>query len=136
MVDGGFDPLHAGHVKYFEEAAGLGLPVLCNVSCDAYVATKHPVLLPERQRVALIDAIRWIAFVHLSRTTTAAVLEELRPRYYVKGGDWRDRLPAEEVDVCRRNDIEPVFLETVIESSSGLLARYRASESQSDTLIR
>ncbi|NDI10852.1 MAG: hypothetical protein EBY74_07690, partial [Actinobacteria bacterium] len=31
MVDGSFDPLHDGHIEYFRQAAGLGLPVLCNV---------------------------------------------------------------------------------------------------------
>ena len=32
MVDGGFDPLHHGHIAYFEAAAGLGAAgarVLC-----------------------------------------------------------------------------------------------------------
>src|SRR5437879_6024227 len=36
MVDGAFDPIHPGHIAYIEAAAGLGLPVLCNVSSDQY----------------------------------------------------------------------------------------------------
>jgi cytidyltransferase-like protein len=124
MVDGGFDPLHAGHVDYFREAAALGLPVLCNVSSDAYVATKHPPLLPEEQRVRVLDAIRYLDYVHLSRTTTADVLGLLRPRYYVKGDDWRDKLPEDELRVCAANGIEIVYLETVTQSSSSLLERF------------
>ncbi len=31
MVAGGFDPLHDGHVAYFQAAADLGLPVVCSV---------------------------------------------------------------------------------------------------------
>src|SRR5207244_10086898 len=45
MVDGGFDPLHAGHVAYFREAAALGDPVLCNLATDEWVARKPPPLL-------------------------------------------------------------------------------------------
>lgn len=126
MVDGGFDPLHAGHVEYFQAAAALGLPVLCNVSGDSYVACKHPPLLPEAQRLRVIDALRDIDYTHLSHETTAAVLELLQPRLYVKGADWRDRLPQPELDACARHGVEVVFLDTVLDSSSRLLERYRA----------
>ena len=39
MVSGGFDPLHEGHIECFRQAAALGLPVLCNVSSDEFVAS-------------------------------------------------------------------------------------------------
>lgn len=137
MVDGGFDPLHGGHVDYFREAASLGAPVLCNVSGDAYIARKHPPLLPESERVKVIDALRHIDYVHLSRTTTAAVLARLGPRFYVKGADWRERLPAEEMEVCRAEGVEIVFLDTVTNSSTGLvqaLAARLSKESDADHL--
>lgn len=127
MVDGGFDPLHAGHVRYFEEAHSLGAPVLCNVSGDAYVSRKHPPLLPEDQRVLVIDALRPVDYTHLSRTTTADVLRALCPRFYVKGRDWADRLPGEELAACEEVGTEVVFLDTVLDSSTALLERYRAS---------
>jgi D-beta-D-heptose 7-phosphate kinase/D-beta-D-heptose 1-phosphate adenosyltransferase len=121
MVDGGFDPLHAGHVEYFRAAAELGVPVLCNVTGDAYVSTKHPPLLREQDRAAVIDAIRYIDYVHVSGMSTADVLRRLRPRYYVKGADWRDRLPEEELEVCRSAGIDVVFLDTVTNSSTSLI---------------
>lgn len=125
MVDGGFDPLHQGHVEYFRVAAAtLRAPVLCNVASDTYVAKKHPPLLPEEQRAAVIDAIRYIDLTHLSRTSTAEVLRELQPLYYVKGIDWRDRLPPEELDVCRSLGIEVVYVDTPIDSSSEILERF------------
>jgi cytidyltransferase-like protein len=128
MVDGGFDPLHAGHIEYFRRAAELGCPVLCNVISDSYVSTKHPPLLPEEQRVRVIDAIRYIEYTHLaSGITTADVLRELRPRFYVKGRDWDGRLPEEEVEICERFGVEIVFLDTVLDSSSRILAEYVAS---------
>ncbi len=124
MVDGGFDPLHGGHIAYFRAAAELGAPVLCNLASDDYVARKHPPLLPQADRAAVIDAIRWIDFVHLSTTTTAGVLELLRPRYYVKGADWEGRLPPEEARLCAEHGIEVVYLDTVLDSSSAILERY------------
>ena len=123
MVDGGFDPLHDGHVRYFREAREFGAPVLCNVSGDVYVSRKHPPLLPEDQRVVVIDALRDVDYTHLSQTTTAWVLGELRPRYYVKGADWRGRLPEEETEVCAEMGVEIVFLDTVFDSSTALLER-------------
>jgi cytidyltransferase-like protein len=124
MVDGGFDPLHPGHMNYFRAAAELGLPVLCNVSADSWVSRKHRPLLSQAERGALLDAIRWIAFVHLSSVSTAEVIRELRPRYYAKGVDWRGRLPDDETSVCRDVGTEVVFLDTMTHSSSDILERY------------
>lgn len=125
MVDGGFDPLHPGHLAYFRAAAGLGAPVLCNVTADPWVARKHPVLLGQADRAALIDALQPIDYVHLAQGTTEAVLQELAPRYYVKGADWRDRLPPAELRACAEMDTEVVFLDTVIDSSTEIVRDYR-----------
>jgi cytidyltransferase-like protein len=124
MVDGGFDPIHDGHIDYFREASELGSPVLCNVSSDAWVETKHPPLLGHMQRARIIDAIRYIDYVHVSETSTAEVLETLVPEMYVKGVDWEGRLSAEETELCRALGIQIVFLDTVSESSSRILSAY------------
>ena len=124
MVDGGFDPLHAGHIEYLREAQQLGLPLLCNVASGPYVATKRREFLPEAQRAAIIDSIRYVSFTHVNETTTAAILRELEPSYYIKGKDWEGRLPQEELDVCREHGIEIVYLDTVLGSSSKILTDY------------
>jgi glycerol-3-phosphate cytidylyltransferase len=124
MVDGGFDPIHAGHIAYFREAAALGSPVLCNVSPDDWVARKHRPLLSHRDRAEVVDAIRYVDYTHISDIATAEVLRLLKPRLYVKGADWRDRLPERETAVCREEGIEVVFLETVLDSSTAILRRY------------
>jgi len=128
MVDGAFDPLHRGHVEYFRAASDLGVPLLCNVASDAYVRTKHPPLLPEEQRAAVVDAIRYIAYTHVNRFDTETVLRELRPRYYIKGKDWDGRLPAEQVAICREHGIDIVYLDTVLDSSSRLLQQYASQQ--------
>ncbi len=123
MVDGGFDPLHEGHVAYFKEAKALGMPLLCNLSSDAYISTKHPIVLPQSKRAALIDALEPVDYVHCSSMTTAEILEHARPKYYVKGKDWENRLPDVELAVCKRHGIEVVYLDTVLESSTNLVRR-------------
>lgn len=129
MVDGAFDPLHRGHIEYFKAARALGAPVLCNVASDRYVRTKHRPLLPEDQRAAIIDAIRHIDFVHIYQIDTETVLRQLRPRFYVKGSDWRERgLPAEQLAICREHGIEIVYLDTVLDSSSRILKEYCAPQ--------
>lgn len=130
MVDGAFDPLHRGHIEYFRAAVDLGAPLLCNVASDRYVRTKHPPLLPEDQRAAIVDAIRYVTYTHISRFDTETVLRQLRPRYYVKGRDWDGRLPAEQVAICQEHRIGIVYLDTQVDSSSRILERY-ALEQQS-----
>jgi len=131
MVDGAFDPLHPGHIEYFKAAAALGSPVLCNVASDRYVRTKHPPLLREEQRAAVLDAIRYIDYVHIYQIDTETVLQQLRPRYYVKGSDWRERgLPPEQAVICREHGIEIVYLDTVLDSSTRLLQQIVDQDTQ------
>jgi len=122
MVDGAFDPLHRGHIEYFRAAAEqLDVPLLCNVASDRYVWTKHPPLLPEEQRAAIVDAIRFISYTHVNQFDTETILRELQPKYYVKGKDWDGRLPPEQVQICRELGIEVVYLDTVFDSSTRIL---------------
>jgi cytidyltransferase-like protein len=122
MVDGAFDPLHRGHIEYFRAAAEqLDVPLLCNVASDRYVWSKHPPLLPEDQRAAIVDAIRFISYTHINQFDTETILRELQPKYYVKGKDWEGRLPPEQETICREYGIEVVYLDTVFDSSTRIL---------------
>ena len=126
MVDGCFDPLHKGHVEYFRHAATLGASVLCNLAADEYILRmkKRAPLLPEEHRAAVIDAMRSIDFVFVTRHGTLWSLERLRPSHYVKGADWRGKLPGEQVEACRRLGIEIVYADCVLDSSTRLLESF------------
>lgn len=129
MVDGSFDPLHEGHIAYFRGAAKFGLPVLCNVAPDRWTVSKHSVLLSQPQRGIVLDAIRYISYVHLAMISTCDVLEMLRPRMYVKGNDWlaRGGVPESEQMLCQSLGIEVKYLDTVFNSSTQILARWSSS---------
>ncbi len=138
MVDGGFDPLHVGHVRYFTEAARSGFPVLCNLRCDDYLLQEkgRPPLVPDAKRAELIDAFKAIQYVYICRTSTADTLKRLKPLQYIKGADWKKRgLPPEQIRICDEEGIEIVYLETMFDSSSNVaeaftrdLARRYSSE--------
>jgi cytidyltransferase-like protein len=131
MVDGAFDPLHRGHIEYFRLASErLDVPLLCNVASDRYVEGKHPPLLPENDRAAVVDAIRYISYTHVNQFDTETVLRQLRPRYYVKGSDWRGRLPPEQVTICGEHGVEIVYLDTMLDSSSRLLQEFCRKSAQ------
>jgi len=127
MVDGSFDPLHDGHIAYFQAAAELNRPVLCNIADDAWTESKHLVLLPQDQRARVIDAIRFVTYVHVSRHSTRDVLAQLRPHSYVKGADWirRGGVPADEAKLCAELGIEVRYVDTVLNSSTQLINRIR-----------
>ena len=125
MVSGGFDPLHPGHLAYFRAAAELGSPLLVNVSGDDWVGRKHVPLLTQGERIQVIDALEMVDYVHAEHGTTAEVLAALRPRYFAKGADWEGRLPEDELAVCEDNDVEIVFLDTVVDSSTDVLRRFK-----------
>ena len=129
MVDGSFDPLHDGHIEYFRAAAAVGHPLLCNIASDKWTESKHRVLLSQQQRGVVIDAIEFVSFVHLSATTTLNVLELLQPKVYIKGSDWvaRGGVPSDEKEICQKLGIEIMYLDTVTNSSSRLLAEWSAS---------
>ena len=126
MVDGAFDPLHPGHVAYFEGAAKLGVPVLCNLASDCYVNGKHAPFLPQIERAKLIDSLKPITYVHPNPYDTETALKELQPKYYVKGNDWVGRLPDEQVRICQEQGTEIVYLDTVLDSSTDILRRFLA----------
>lgn len=56
LVTGGFDPLHSGHLAYFNEAKKLGDKLIVGVNSDAWLTRKkgRP-FMPFRERIALID---------------------------------------------------------------------------------
>ena len=125
MVDGCFDPLHHGHIRYFQLARSLGAPLFCYVSGDHYLVNKHKPLLEGQKRILVIDAIKHIDKCFLGSTSTADALRIVQPKRYVKGIDWKERgLPDVEIDICREFNIQVEFVDASLDSSSSILNNY------------
>ncbi|HET8643061.1 MAG TPA: PfkB family carbohydrate kinase [Pseudonocardiaceae bacterium] len=95
---GCFDLVHAGHVATLEAARRLGDCLVVCINSDASVAAlkgpERPVV-PAADRARLLQALACVdAVVVFDEATPHAVLRQLRPDVWVKGGDYFDG-PAE-----------------------------------------
>jgi D-beta-D-heptose 7-phosphate kinase/D-beta-D-heptose 1-phosphate adenosyltransferase len=118
-VSGGFDPIHIGHLNYLREAKKLALSKRCKLmvllDSQEYLVMKgkgHPFYPTYEEREEIVNAIRYVDLVVPQiEVSTALSLEYYKPMIFAKGGDRASLkdLPEEEVEVCKRNDIEIVF---------------------------
>ena len=123
LVGGAFDPLHEGHLAYFEEARRLG-PLVCAVSPDPTVAAKGKTpCLPELTRLKVLNACSLVEHVTLA-ADKAAVIRALQPVAYVVGMDHVESLPDDERAACEDVGTRIVFVDCREASSSDLLADY------------
>lgn len=102
FTNGSFDLLHAGHVRYLRDAASLGDLLVVGLNSDASVRSyKDPrrPIIPQDDRAELLAALEMVDYVVLFEEDTAeALVTELRPDIYVKGGDYQAReLPEARV---------------------------------------
>src|ERR1035437_946688 len=67
MVSGGFDPVHIGHVRMFEEAKKLGDELVVLLNNDNWLKLKKGyVFMPEHERKEIIEAFSVVDRVILS----------------------------------------------------------------------
>jgi len=89
---GCFDLLHAGHVRALEAARALGDCLIVCLNSDASVRrVKGPdrPLVPQDERAGVLAALRCVdAVTVFDEDDPRAVLRELRPHVWAKGGDY------------------------------------------------
>lgn len=110
MVSGGFDPVHIGHVRMFEEAKKLGDELVVLLNNDNWLKLKKGyVFMPEQERKEIIEAFevvdRVILTSHEENTKDISISKDLlalRPHIFAKGGDRNvGNIPTPEVSVCQ-----------------------------------
>lgn len=93
FTNGVFDLLHPGHVMYLGAARELGCSLLVAVNTDASArrlgkGPERPINC-ERDRAFMVEALECVSAVMLfDEDTPCALLEQVRPEVYVKGGDY------------------------------------------------
>ena len=130
IVDGCFDPLHAGHLRYLAEAYRLFGPLTALMASDDDIRAKgREPLMPAEARCAVVGALRWVESTRVKDRPLRAMVEALggieRVRL-VKGSDWRGRLPAEW------EGLRVEYLDTPRESSSEILTDWVTRQSEAD----
>lgn len=133
-VSGGFDPLHIGHVRMFEEARKLGDKLVVILNNDNWLQKKKGVVfMPARERKELIASLRSVDAVVLTRhpknptdMSVVGELQRVRPHIFANGGD-RTKKNVPEVAVCKDINCKMVFNVGdggKVQSSSWLLKGY------------
>ena len=100
-VNGCFDILHVGHLRFLEEARTMGDSLTVLINSDASVARYKGVtrpVFPERFRTAALRALRSVdEVVVFQGDNPLAELQGLRPAIHVKGGSYEpDRVRQEQ----------------------------------------
>jgi len=64
LVTGGFDPLHSGHIAYFEAAKKLGDQLVVGINSDAWlVRKKGRTFMPLKERVTIVKNLKNVDWV-------------------------------------------------------------------------
>lgn len=93
FTNGCFDLLHAGHVRYLQQARGLGDALAVGLNSDRSVrelkGEGRPVNV-EADRAEVLAALGCVDYVVVFDGKRATdVLNTVRPQVYAKGGDYR-----------------------------------------------
>jgi D-beta-D-heptose 7-phosphate kinase/D-beta-D-heptose 1-phosphate adenosyltransferase len=134
-VSGGFDPIHIGHVRMFNEAKALGDKLIVIINNDAWLRTKKgQEFMSAEERKEIIEAFEAVDDVvvtsHGENDPDRSVCRELasiRPHIFANGGDRKpDGDPVPEVILCEELGIEMLYNIGVggkVQSSSWLIKR-------------
>ena len=111
MVSGGFDPVHAGHIRMIRDAANFGDVIVIANSDDWLYRKKGFIFMEWEKRVEILNAIKGVVLVDSVDDTDGTVCEaikRLKPTYFANGGDRGDS-NTPEMDVCKRLDIQMIW---------------------------
>jgi rfaE bifunctional protein nucleotidyltransferase chain/domain len=135
LCHGVFDLLHIGHIRYFEQASGMGDVLVVTVTPDQYVDKgPHRPAFNETLRVEAVASLNCVDYVAVNEWPTAEkALQKLRPDVYVKGSDFATsasdstgKLALEE-KVVKEIGSEMAFTEDIVFSSTNLINRFLSS---------
>lgn len=101
FTNGCFDLLHAGHVRYLNEARALGDAMVVALNSDASVRELKGPTRPvneEHDRAEVMAALRAVdAVVIFGEARATGLIQTIKPHIYAKGGDYTvESLNAEE----------------------------------------
>lgn len=108
-VSGYFDPLHVGHIEYFQLAKKLGDKLIVILNNDEQAKLKKGnSFMPLEERKRILEAIKFVDEVVISIDKDSSVCESLKaikPHIFAKGGDrFAGEIP--ETQICKELGIE------------------------------
>lgn len=139
LVTGGFDPLHSGHIAYFNAAKELGDKLVVGVNTDAWLTRKkgRP-FMPATERVPIIQNLKMVDHCILfgdDDNTAIEAIKNVKMMYpdaqliFANGGD----RTAENIPEMVFDDVEFVFGvggEDKKNSSSWILEEWKSPKTE------
>jgi rfaE bifunctional protein nucleotidyltransferase chain/domain len=131
FTNGVFDLLHPGHIRYLNQARGLGDALIVGVNSDRSVRSNKGDGRPintETERAEMLAALEVVeAVVVFDEDTPHGVIDAVQPDVLVKGADWpEDGIVGRDIVEARggvvvRVPVEPGY------STSSIIEKIRQS---------
>jgi len=141
LVTGGFDPIHSGHIAYFNEAKNLGDILVVGVNSDAWLTRKKGApFMPLLERTNIVRNLRMVDHVidfNDDDGSARHAIEMVRQSYprdqiiFANGGDrTNDNIP--EMDVADNNTkfVFGIGGFNKVNSSSWILQEWKAPKTE------
>jgi cytidyltransferase-like protein len=127
MVSGGFDPVHIGHVRLFNEAKKLGDELVVVINNDNWKRQKRKhVFMPDFERKEIIEALACVDRVIITRhpknpkgpknMSVSRELFKIRPHIFANGGDRNEKDSKNpesslyyDIETCGQLGIKMIF---------------------------
>lgn len=99
LANGGFDLVHAGHVRYLRAAKACGNVLIVALNSDASVrrlkGSGRPIL-PQAERAEIIGAFEFVDYVTIfDESNVESILRALKPDVHAKGSDYSKKTVPE-----------------------------------------
>jgi len=131
VVSGGFDPVHIGHLRMFQDAKRLGDKLIVVLNCDDWLLRKKgKFFMCANDRAEIIKEFACVDEVYIlesSRDDVTEALEDIKPDVFANGGDRKNTNDIPEYKYCEENGVEMIFNigGGKIRSSTDLLTNYK-----------
>ena len=133
MVSGGFDPVHAGHIRLIRAAARHGDVIVIANSDEWLFRKKGFVFMDFESRAEILNAVKGVVIVDSVDDSDGTVCDAIyrhKPTYFANGGD-RGRNNTPEQSVCEELGVELLWGvggDKKLASSSDLVENVRKFE--------
>ena len=103
LTNGGFDLVHAGHVRYLEAAKKKGDILIVALNSDSSIRKlkgQGRPILPQRERAEILSAFACVDFITIfNEPNVENILMALKPNVHAKGSDYTKKTVPERETV-------------------------------------